>query len=84
MATRLKSQILPHRNLLVQYVANKQIASEAQLNAAMEYFLQNPSTDVNVPEMEEAAGIGVTITPEQIEQAVEGVVTKYKVWLISV
>ena len=37
---------------------------------AMEYLLTNPHATVNKGEFNDAAGIGVVVTPEQVEKAV--------------
>lgn len=36
----------------------------------MEYLLTNPHATVNMEEFNDAAGIGVVVTPEQVEKAV--------------
>ncbi|XP_071081641.1 glutamine--tRNA ligase-like [Haliotis cracherodii] len=78
LATKLKAQIKTHQSMLVEYVAKKKIASEAQLTAALEYLLSNPIEPVDKGQFEQACGVGVVITPEEIETAVEKVIGKYK------
>ena len=36
----------------------------------MDYLLHHPKLDVNVAEFDAAAGVGVTVTPDQIEDVV--------------
>ncbi|CAH1783319.1 unnamed protein product, partial [Owenia fusiformis] len=83
ISTRLKNQIKQHKSLLVKYVANKKINSEVQLNAAMEYLLENPNEAVNTTAFEASSGVGVVITPEQVETVVEGVIKKNKEQLLE-
>ncbi|KAI0233738.1 Glutamine--tRNA ligase [Lamellibrachia satsuma] len=78
LATRLKSQIMHRRPYIIQCLAEGKLASEAQLTAAMQYFLSNPVDKVDVAAFEAACGIGVVVTPEHVEQAVEQVLEKYK------
>ncbi|XP_055958288.1 glutamine--tRNA ligase [Patella vulgata] len=83
IATKLKAQIKNRQPLLVEYVVKKKISSENQLNAAMEYLLSNPVDKIDIKEFEKASGVGVVISPEEIETAVEEVIGKYKNDLIE-
>ncbi|ESO91225.1 hypothetical protein LOTGIDRAFT_228742 [Lottia gigantea] len=78
IATKLKSQIKNRQPLLVEYVVKKKITSENQLNAGMEYLLSHPVEKLNVEEFEKASGVGIKVSPEDIETAVEEVIGKYK------
>ena len=40
------------------------------VTACMQYFLGNPIAKVDVSAFEAACGIGISVTPEQVEQAV--------------
>lgn len=40
--------------------------------AALEFVKNNPEDPINQKEFEEACGVGVVITPEQVEEAVSG------------
>lgn len=40
------------------------------LPAAMQYILTHPEGNLKIDELEKACGVGVVITPEQIEEAV--------------
>lgn len=83
VATRLKKQIQSHQGLLVGYIATKKITTEIQLNAAMDYLLHNPLPPVDTVCLEKESGVGVAITPEQVEEAVEEVMEKYKSELLE-
>ncbi|KAK6175326.1 hypothetical protein SNE40_013814 [Patella caerulea] len=83
IATKLKAQIKNRQPLLVEYVVKKKISSENQLNAAMEYLLSNPVDKIDITEFEKASGVGVVVSPEEIETAVEEVIGKYKNDLIE-
>jgi glutaminyl-tRNA synthetase len=43
----------------------------------LEYVLSNP-TSIDVKKLEEAAGVGIVVTPEQIENAVEQALKKHQ------
>lgn len=51
--------------------------------AAMDYLISNPLGDVDIKAFEESCGVGVVVTPEQIEQEVEKVIKKYQAELVE-
>uniref|UniRef100_A0A8C5H8W2 Glutamine--tRNA ligase n=1 Tax=Gouania willdenowi TaxID=441366 RepID=A0A8C5H8W2_GOUWI len=68
MASRLKdTKRLP---LLTDCIAQGKICTELQLAAALDFVKSHPQDPINQREFEEACGVGVVITPEQIEDAV--------------
>nr|CAG4649950.1 EOG090X01EL [Sida crystallina] len=71
IATKVKPQISAHIPLLSKYVATDKIDSELRLNAAMDYLMSNPVGSVNMKAFEESCGVGIIVTPEEIEQEVE-------------
>nr|XP_006822206.1 PREDICTED: glutamine--tRNA ligase [Saccoglossus kowalevskii] len=81
IATRLKQK--SRSSLLVEYIATKKISSEAQLTAAFDYFKSNPLDPIDISAFEAACGVGVVVTPEQIEEVVEEVLKKHKDGLIE-
>lgn len=78
IATKLKTQIRQHLPLVARYVAEGKIDSELRLNAALEYLLSNPSIPVDGGRFNDACGVGVVVTPDQIEQAVEDAIQKHR------
>lgn len=83
IATKIKPQISMQIPLLSRYVAEGKIDSELRLNAAMDYLISNPLGDVDIKAFEESCGVGVVVTPEQIEQEVEKVIKKYQAELVE-
>ncbi|CAB4027783.1 glutamine--tRNA ligase, partial [Paramuricea clavata] len=65
-------------NMMVDYIYSGKIASQAQLTAAMEYLKAKPVDPVEVKEFENACGVGVKITPDQIEECIEKLVAVNK------
>ncbi|XP_035676746.1 glutamine--tRNA ligase-like isoform X1 [Branchiostoma floridae] len=76
MATRLKSK--GRANFLTEYIATKKITTELQLQSALDFVKSHPVDPVDAAAFEEACGVGVVVTPEQIEDAVEEVINQYK------
>lgn len=84
LATKFKPQLKNRLNFLIDNILNKNLASELQLTAAFEYLLSNQTSDpLNVREFNEACGVGVIITPEQIKSTVEEVLSKNKSELLE-
>nr|XP_056709605.1 glutamine--tRNA ligase [Euleptes europaea] len=81
VASRIKDP--KHLGFLVGYIANKKIVTDLQLNAALEYVKSHPMAPVDAANFERQCGIGVTVTPEQIEEAVEMAINKHKAQLLS-
>ncbi|XP_077181034.1 glutamine--tRNA ligase [Paroedura picta] len=81
VASRLKDP--KHLSFLVGYIANKKIVTDLQLNAALEYVKSHPGASIVAADFDRECGIGVTVTPEQIEEAVEMAINKHKAQLLS-
>lgn len=68
---------------VAEYVADKRLASSIQLTAAVDYMKANPVFPVNMASFEDSCGIGVNITPDQIEDCVEELIKKHKEELLK-
>ncbi|KAI4824501.1 hypothetical protein KUCAC02_013006 [Chaenocephalus aceratus] len=76
MASRLKD---PKRvGFLSDCIVQSKICTELQLAAALEFVKSHPQDPINQKAFEDTCGVGVFITPEQIEEAVESVIKKHK------
>lgn len=49
----------------------------------MDYLISNPIGEVNIKAFQESCGVGVVVTPEQIEQEVEKTIKKYQKELLE-
>ncbi|XP_061474819.1 glutamine--tRNA ligase [Rhineura floridana] len=81
VASRLKDP--KHLGFLVQYIATKKIVTDLQLNAALDYVKSHPVDPIDAADFDRECGVGVTVTPEQIEEAVEAAVSKHRAQLLS-
>ncbi|KAL4227109.1 putative glutamine--tRNA ligase [Mactra antiquata] len=81
VATKLKAK--KFQNPIMEYIGLKKITSEIQLNAAFDYLKHNPLEPVDWSTFEKECGVGVVITPDQVEDAVEQVISKHKAGLES-
>ncbi|XP_074103417.1 glutaminyl-tRNA synthetase [Cotesia typhae] len=71
LASKIKAQIIDKLSFVTEYIVNKKLDTTQRVEAALAYLLSNIRDNVNIPEFEEACGVGVVVTPEQVEAAVE-------------
>ncbi|XP_058793897.1 probable glutamine--tRNA ligase [Phymastichus coffea] len=83
LACKMKSQILNRIPFIVPYIVNKKLDNVQRVNAALDYFLINIKEKVDVKAFENSCGIGVVITPEEIESEVDKCIQKYKVEILE-
>ncbi|XP_034825292.1 probable glutamine--tRNA ligase [Maniola hyperantus] len=84
LATKIKPQIEIRLPLVCKYVANGKIDSTLRVDAALEYLLSHINEEnLNISEFEQYCGVGVSVSPEQVEKAVEKQMAKYKQELIE-
>uniref|UniRef100_A0A667Y0F5 Glutamine--tRNA ligase n=1 Tax=Myripristis murdjan TaxID=586833 RepID=A0A667Y0F5_9TELE len=81
MASRLRDT--KRLAFLSDHIAQRKICTELQLAAALDFVKSHPQDPMNQKEFEDACGVGVVITPEQIEDAVESVIKKHKEQLLK-
>ncbi|XP_059622041.1 probable glutamine--tRNA ligase [Phlebotomus argentipes] len=79
MASKIKPQILGHLGFLAEYIKTQKLDSIPRVDAALEFLLTHGSksgASVSVPDFESACGVGIVVTPEEIDRAVEKVIGK--------
>jgi glutaminyl-tRNA synthetase len=73
-ATKIKPQILNHLHFLVKLIVENKLDTPMRIDTALEYLLTNNATQgstINQSELEHVCGVGIIITPEKIDKAVE-------------
>lgn len=77
--TKIKKQTMDHLEFLMDNILQRKLDSGIRVDAALEFLLANGTNKtVNVDDFEKACGVGVMITPEEIDQAVEAGITRHK------
>lgn len=78
MASKIKPQICGHLGLLGKYIKEQKLDTIPRVDAALEFLLTHGVKDssVNLQDFEKACGVGIVVTPEEIDRAVEGVIGK--------
>lgn len=70
LATKAKPQINDHLCLITKYIASGKLDSTLRVDKAIEYCMSH-LTNLNIEECEKWCGVGIIVTPEQIEKSVE-------------
>jgi glutaminyl-tRNA synthetase len=72
-ATKIKPQICDHLHLVVKLIVDKKLDTTVRVETALEYLLTHNTSQVaiNVKDLEQACGVGIVVTPEQIDKAVD-------------
>uniref|UniRef100_A0A0A9YX86 glutamine--tRNA ligase n=2 Tax=Lygus hesperus TaxID=30085 RepID=A0A0A9YX86_LYGHE len=78
LASKLKPQIAPRLSILVTYIVSNKLDSTPRVDAAVEFMLSNAHDDFNAANFEKHCGVGVVVTPEDVELAVESAMAKFK------
>ncbi|KAJ4960835.1 hypothetical protein NE237_020745 [Protea cynaroides] len=78
VATKFPATALNHRPMLLQYVVSSKIKTPAQLEAALSFFGNVGADEFPVEEFEEACGVGVEVSAEEIECTVTEVFEENK------
>uniref|UniRef100_A0A671R2Z8 Glutaminyl-tRNA synthetase n=1 Tax=Sinocyclocheilus anshuiensis TaxID=1608454 RepID=A0A671R2Z8_9TELE len=81
MVTRLKDS--NRLSFLTEYIITRKITSELQLSVALDFLKSHPQENLDQLEFEAACGVGVVVTPELIEDAVELIIRKHKDQLLA-
>lgn len=85
LCSKIKAQSIAHLDLLVGLVADSKLDTTVRVEFALEFVLsqsvQGTSIDVNA--LEKYCGVNVVVTSEEIDKAVEEVITKNKKELVE-
>lgn len=78
MASKIKPQIADDLPLLVKYIVSRKLDSTMRIDVALDYLLSHghKKDAINTDEFEKECGVGIVITPEEIDRAVEAQIKK--------
>lgn len=84
LATKIKPQIAAKLPFVCGFIADGKLDSTIRVEAAIEYLITHVNeAKVDREAFEKACGVGVVVTPEQVEQAVEKHMAKHKAELLE-
>lgn len=78
LASKIKNQVIDKIPFITNYIIEKKLDTVQRIDAALSYLLANVNNTLNIPEFEEFCGVGVIISPEQIEEEVEKIIKAYE------
>lgn len=85
LCSKIKTQSLGNLDLLVSLIVNNKLDTTLRVDFALEYVLNHGVTNanINVAELEKHCGVGIVVSPEEIDKAVEAVLIKNKSEMIE-
>ncbi|KAJ8975502.1 hypothetical protein NQ317_010617 [Molorchus minor] len=78
LATKIKPQINHHLPLLVKYILDNTLRVDKAIEFALSHI-----TDIKTDELEKFCGVGIVVTPEEIEKGVEKLILENKKELLE-
>lgn len=77
LASKIKPQVVDQIPFLVPYILAKKLDTAMRVDMALEYLLSvgHKKDAISGPELEKYCGVGIVVTPEEIERAIEVVVS---------
>ncbi|CAG0890012.1 unnamed protein product [Darwinula stevensoni] len=85
VASKTKPQIRSHLPLLAKYIAEEKIDTETRLAGALDFLMHEAPKGEKVDEdaLCKASGVGINVTPEEIESTIEKIIDKYREQLLA-
>ncbi|KAI3467073.1 hypothetical protein Pfo_023736 [Paulownia fortunei] len=83
VATKFPTNALVHRPTLLKYITSSKIKAPAQLEAAFSFLAATASDNLNVDDFEAACGVGVEVSLEDIENAVDEIFEENKAVIVE-
>lgn len=85
MASKIKPQIIDDLSLLVKYIVTKKLDSTVRIDAALEYLLTHGHKQdaISLSDFERECGVGIIVTPEEIDKIVDAEIKKNKVAILE-
>lgn len=82
LGAKIKPQINHHIPLLVKYIVSNKLDTTLRVDKALEYTLSH-LTNLNSDELEKYCGVGIVVSPEDIEKIVEKYISQVKADLLE-
>lgn len=86
LATKIKPQTVQNGlPIFVKLIVDKKLDTTVRIDVALEFVLSRAQSKeaINIAELETACGVGVVVTPEQIEAAVDEVIKANKAAILE-
>lgn len=85
MASKVKSQIAEQLPLLVDLIVAKKLDNTLRIDVALEYLLAHghANTPIDTADLERHCGVGITVSPEEIDRVVGSLIKQNKEAILS-
>ncbi|KAI6217651.1 Glutaminyl-tRNA synthetase [Aphelenchoides fujianensis] len=83
LGSKVKNQWEHHLPLIVRHICNENVRTDAQFAAACDFLLSHAAKEVDEAEFEAAAGVGVVVSVEEIEDAVSALLKENETELLE-
>ncbi|KAL5274069.1 QARS family protein [Megaselia abdita] len=86
LASKIKPQVIDNLPFLVKYITSNKLDSTLRIDAGLEFLLSNTHKkggSVDVAEFEKTCGVGIVVTPEEIDNAISSLISKHKSELLE-
>ncbi|XP_034186948.1 glutaminyl-tRNA synthetase [Osmia lignaria lignaria] len=83
LASKIKNQISDKLPFLTKYIVEKKLDTTQRVDAALNYLLSHIKKDIDIPNFEKECGVGVVVSPEEIECKVEKVINAHKTEILE-
>ncbi|XP_076289861.1 glutaminyl-tRNA synthetase [Lasioglossum baleicum] len=78
LASKIKNQISDKLPFAAKYIAEKKLDTTQRVDAALSFLLHHVKETIEISNFEKECGIGVIVTPEEIETEVEKAINEHK------
>ncbi|XP_058836407.1 probable glutamine--tRNA ligase [Topomyia yanbarensis] len=79
VCTKIKQQSMNQLDFLVRNILERKLDTVVRVDSALKFLLANGTNkEVDVELFEKACGVGVVVTPEEIDRTVESAILRYK------
>ncbi|KAI9314291.1 tRNA synthetases class I, catalytic domain-containing protein [Dichotomocladium elegans] len=82
LASTITKDALPHRAYIVSKIMNGDLKTSDQVTAAIK-FTEDSETPINQDAFNEATGVGIVVTPKQVEEAVAKYIEENKDTIVT-
>ena len=83
LASKVKHQIVDKLPFVAKYITEKKLDTTQRVDAALSFLLSHVKETIDVSNFEKECGIGVVVSPEEIESAVEKVISGHKAEILE-
>ncbi|XP_076392899.1 glutaminyl-tRNA synthetase [Megachile rotundata] len=83
LASKIKNQISDKLPFLTKYIVEKKLDTIQRVDAGLNYLLSHIKENVDISNFEKQCGIGITVSPEEIEHEVEKVIHAHKIEILE-